>query len=930
VSGFRDLLSRAVEGTYEIERELGTGKTAVVYLARSTKHDRHVAIKVLRPEMAAVVDGARFLREIEIAAKLTHPHILPLLDSNETNGLLYLVTPYIEGESLRERLNRDGRLNAAEAIRLITEVAGALQYAHAHGIVHRDIKPENILLQDGRAIVADFGISLTVGAVKKKRLTESGVVIGTPWYMSPEQVSGDSRIDARSDLYGLACVLYELLVGEPPFSGDNPQVVLVRQLSEEAVPLRRHLPAASPELEAALAKALSKDPNERFATAREFAQALERPLATARSRQLSPISRFRQWQWFVTAAIVLLATAGYAISAHSPLREQDWLVVADFEGPARDPGLTAAFRELVTAELNRSHFVKTLSRQQLNVALRDAGLAESTTVNSDLARELAFRSAVRGVVSGSIRETAANRYNLNVRVTDADRGNEILSLDNIADADNLMSAFASLAGKLRGELGEKHSAIEADRPLLDIATPSLRAYRSYVDAIALKQRGDIAASNRALRQALVHDTAFASAWALLGLNYVEQRDLDSARIAFAEALRRPSRLSDTNRYRLLADAAYAIDYDLDAAVRWYELYLQLYPHSTGGRNNYGLYLSFLGRREDALAAFVRAAGENPLGPGNVQSMLLNETAELITLGRRDRAQAVARDLTGPFATYAQIQLANALGNVTLAEKLAASPPIRPATVGWLRVEVLTTRAAVKAARGRLAEADHRLEQASAATSGAEHRWYESLRMLLAFVSHAPRMHRISTAASDSAPGQLVTRGLAAFIARDTIALRRNLLLLRSRPRVDSARLGQSIPVLQGLLDGSGKRWPAVISRLSPLARHGENDATNLDRLPAVWSRWLVADAYAHQGRPDSAIAYFRLAIADTGIASGHLVVRTLVAPFAHRELAHEYALRGDHDAAVVEWRALLEAMTNPDDAGAKVAREARSALAQLH
>jgi len=927
VSSFSDLLTRAVEGTYEIERELGHGTSAIVYLARSIKHDRRVALKVLRPEMAAVVGGKRFLREIEIAAKLTHPHILPLLDSNEADGLLYLVTPYIEGESLRERIDSGGRLEESEAIRLTCDVAGALQYSHARGIVHRDIKPENILLQDGRAIVADFGISLTVGEAEKKRLTESGLVIGTPWYMSPEQVSGSERLDARSDIYSLACVLYELLVGEPPFSGENPQVVLLRQLTAEAPLLRQHLPSASAELEACVAKALAKDPEKRFASAREFAQALEQPLTTTRARRAAPRKLSRHWPWIAAATVVLLALGGYAIGSRSTLHERDWLVVADFDGSKTDPELTAAFRELVTAELNRSHFVQALPRQQLNVTLRDAGLPESTTVNADLARELAFRSAVRGVVSGSIQATGPTRYRLNLRVVDADRGNDIVSLDEETEADNLMPAIAGLAGNLRGRLGENRGAIEADRPLLDIATPSLPAYRSYVDAIAYRQRGDMIGSNRALSQALAHDTGFASAWALLGMNYVEQRNLDSARAALAQALRRPGRLSDANRYRLQADAAFAIDYDLNAAVRWYDLYLRESPHSIGGRNNRGLYLSLLGRRDEALADFVRSSSENPLGPGNAQPALNNEASVLISMGKRDRAKAIARNLTGPYSTDAQLELANASGDFAQAESLSIAPAAATGTIGWLRVDANTSLASVNATRGRFADADRQLEQASAAATGAERRWYANLRYLLAFVSRRSINDRDGISSSDSMPGDLLSSGLRAFVTADTSKAQRYLALLRARSHVDSARLGQGIPVLQGLLDHARGHDTLVVTQLGSLARHGENDGTNLDRIPAVWARWLVAESYDRLGRSDSAIAYYRLAIADTGLASGQLAVRGLPLPFARRELARVYDRTGDHSDALVEWRSLAEALWKPDPLGEELATEAGRALA---
>ena len=603
-------------------------------------------------------------------------------------------------------------------------------------------------------------------------------------------------------------------------------------------------------------------------------------------------------------------------------------MVADFEGPATDPGLTAAFRELVTAELNRSHFVKTLSRQQLNVTLRDAGLAESTTVNSDLARELAFRSAVRGVVSGSIHVTTSNRYRLTVRVTDADRGNEILSLDDVADADNLMPAIATLAGKLRGRLGEKRSAIEADRPLLDIATPSLPAYRSYVNAIAFRQRGDMIGSNRALGQALAHDTGFASAWALLGMNYVEQRKLDSAQSALAQALRRPARLSDANRYRLEGDAAFAIDYDLNAAIRWYDRYLRESPHSIGGRNNRGLYLSSLGRRKEALADFVRSSNENPLGPGNAQPALSNETSVLVSMGQRDRARAIARNLTGPYSIDAQLELANSTSDFARAESLAVAPASVPGTIGWLRVDANTSLASVSAARGRFADADRKLREAGAAATGAERRWYSNLRYLLAFVSRRSGIERNSNLPGDSTPGDLLSSGLRAFVFADTSKMIRYLTLLRGRPRVDSARLGQGLPVLQGLRDLTGGHPAQVITHLGPLARHGEDDGTNLDRIPAAWARWLVAESYAQLGRTDSAVAYLRLAMADTGLAAGHLALRGLLLPFAHRDLARAYDRMGDHGDAAAEWRSLTESLSHPDELGEEMADEARRALAR--
>ncbi|HLB82808.1 MAG TPA: serine/threonine-protein kinase, partial [Gemmatimonadales bacterium] len=224
-----DTLRAALADRYAVEREVGHGGMATVFRAEDRKHHRAVAIKVLRADLAAVLGPDRFLREIEIAARLQHPHILPLYDSGAAAGFLYYVMPYVEGESLRDRLTREKQLPQDDALRIATEVAGALAYAHSRGVVHRDIKPENIMLSGGAAVVADFGIARAVSAAGQSRhLTETGTIIGTPAYMSPEQATGATEIDGRSDQYSLACVLYEMLVGEPPFTGPTAQAVIAR------------------------------------------------------------------------------------------------------------------------------------------------------------------------------------------------------------------------------------------------------------------------------------------------------------------------------------------------------------------------------------------------------------------------------------------------------------------------------------------------------------------------------------------------------------------------------------------------------------------------------------------------------------------------------------------------------------------------------
>src|SRR5687767_3218984 len=267
-------LTTALADRYRIERELGAGGMATVYLAHDLRHDRPVAIKVLHPELAAALGGERFLSEIKTTARLQHPHILPLLDSGEADGLLYYVMPYVRGETLRARLERENQLPIADALRIAREAADALGAAHAVGIIHRDIKPENILLQGGHALVADFGIALAVQSAGGARMTQTGLSLGTPQYMSPEQAMGERTIDARSDIYALGAVTYEMLTGDPPFTGSSVQAIIAKVLSERPTPIRTLRDTVPPGVEQAVLTALAKLPADRFATAAEFAAAL--------------------------------------------------------------------------------------------------------------------------------------------------------------------------------------------------------------------------------------------------------------------------------------------------------------------------------------------------------------------------------------------------------------------------------------------------------------------------------------------------------------------------------------------------------------------------------------------------------------------------------------------------------------------------------
>src|SRR5207247_1992955 len=281
---------------YRLERPLGQGGMATVYLAHDLKHSRKVAVKVLRSDFGTAIGAERFLREIEIAAALNHPHILAVHDSGEAAGLLYYVTPYVEGKTLRDRLQRDTRLPLEEALKIAREVADALDYAHRRGVIHRDIKPENILFQSGHAVVADFGIARAIsaaGETRSRALTQPGAVIGTPDYMSPEQASGERELDGRCDQYALACVLYEMLAGQPPFTGPTMESVLIRHLTVAAPRITDFQPDVPKPVAAALTRALAKAPADRFSGMAAFVEAIEAPEAPAGAPRRHPSGRGR-------------------------------------------------------------------------------------------------------------------------------------------------------------------------------------------------------------------------------------------------------------------------------------------------------------------------------------------------------------------------------------------------------------------------------------------------------------------------------------------------------------------------------------------------------------------------------------------------------------------------------------------------------------
>ncbi len=410
-----DRLRTALADRYAIEHELGAGGMATVYLAEDLKHKRKVAIKVLRPELAAAIGPERFLREIAITAQLNHPHILPLLDSGKDNGFLYYVMPYMQGESLRDRLNREKQLSVDDAVKLAGEVADALNSAHKRDVVHRDIKPQNILLEDGHAVVADFGIARAIDAAGSEQLTETGLAVGTPFYMSPEQASGSKDLDGRSDIYALGCVLYEMLAGQPPFTGPTIESVVHQHLAVEVSPVTNLRPAVSAEIAETLSRALAKTPADRFATAREFADSLTAvPTSTVAraTTEASGLSRGRVGAFatvvlvvLVVAVLVIVRTTGPASTAGDIPR----LVVLPLENlsAAEEEYFADGMTEEITARLAGISGLRVIARQ---TAIQYKGSTKS-------AKEIGEELDVDYVLEGTVRTDRGPDGTGQVRIT---------------------------------------------------------------------------------------------------------------------------------------------------------------------------------------------------------------------------------------------------------------------------------------------------------------------------------------------------------------------------------------------------------------------------------------------------------------------------------------------------------------------------------
>ncbi|MBI1810210.1 MAG: protein kinase [Gemmatimonadetes bacterium] len=621
-------MAAALTGRYTIEGELGAGGMATVYLANDLKHGRQVALKVMRTELAESLGRDRFLREIQLAARLAHPHILPLHDSGDAGGALFYVMPNVRGQSLRDRMNA-GLMSVAEAVRITREIAGALDYAHRHDVVHRDIKPENIMLQDGHAMVADFGIGKAVSDLAGDTLTQAGVSVGTPAYMSPEQAVGEA-VDGRSDLYSLACVLYEMLVGEPPFTGPNVQAVIAKrfvQTPADVTALREGVPRP---VARALQKALSRTPIDRYDTGALFAAALGETEASV---------------------------------APSKAPEKS-LAVMPFASLSRDPD-DEFFADGVTEEI-----LNALSQiPGLHVAGRSSSFSFKGR-NEDL-RTIGAKLNVATILEGTLRRSGT-RLRITVQLIDAADGYQLWSERYervIEDVFAVQDESAStIAARLRVSLAAPGAAPRAP-------TRNLTAYELYLKGrTLLYQRGtSIAKAIDCFQQAVTLDPEYAQAWAGLadGFTTTAHGGFVTAGAVMPKALeaaRRAMRLDPdlAEAHSALACASMMWERDYDLAGREFRRAMELNPNYAQGRAWYGLwYLHWvMGRTAEAREVITRLCEIDPLS-GYAHAILgfLDLTSDRIAESVEELRRAIELDPASYLAHWAHSCALHAAGRL---------------------------------------------------------------------------------------------------------------------------------------------------------------------------------------------------------------------------------------------------------------------------
>jgi len=843
-------LAAELASRYVVEGELGRGSSATVYLARDLRHGRRVALKLLHAALGEVLGVERFQREIRTQARLQHPHILPLFDSGQAGGRLFYTMPYVEGGSLRDRLRREGPLPVEAAVQLVVQVAAGLGYAHALGVIHRDIKPENILLSaNGQALLTDFGIAFAAEERGgRARLTESGIALGTPTYMSPEQSTGEEMLDARSDVYALATVLYECLAGTPPFTGPNARSIMTRRLVETAAPLRGRRPDVPAHIADAVARALARQPGDRHESVVEFAAAL-----TTAPEPPPPPRRWRR-ALLGTLGVGLVAAAGlggyrvlHRVARVPPPPGPRMLVVLPFRnlGPPEDRYFADGLTEEMTSRLARLSGLRVISRTSADQ------YRESPRPLREIGAELGAAYVLEGSVRWDHRPGSAGRIRVSPRLIAVTDDAPLWTADYEAELTEVFQVQSEIAGRVTAELDVALRA--TDRAALATSeTSSPEAYDFYLRGNDYLGRSnteaDLTNAARLFQQAVTADSDFAVAWAKLARCHTQifwhYYDHTETRLALARsALERAVRLGPNLPDIHMAQGFFAYwgRLDYDTALREFETALELSPSSSELLQAIGYVERRRGRWEESLGRFAEALRYDPRSGirnfdvgDNYFSLRMYPEADHYF----ERAMTLSPEWANPYVYRAWLQVVwrgdTARGRAYIREGLTRIEP------------------------GRFAPSFHGGDRISASLVTADPGFWPMLDALslVTFTGDTVRYHLI--------------KAEQAYFRRDAVA---------ERAHGDSARVVLE-PRVRSLPDEAKLLGPLALA-YSHLGRHaeairaGERAASRLpierDAVSGPFVLGYLARVYLMAGQPEKAIAILeRLSRLPTWVSPAEL------------------------------------------------------------
>ncbi len=922
----REQLQQLLGERFEVGAEIGSGGFGQVFEVFDRSLETTVAAKVLRPGVVGQGEATkRFQREIRLLAQLSHPNITPILDVFRSEQLIAYLMPLVTGPTLRQRLDSGGALSLEEAVRILEEIGGALDFAHRQDVIHRDLKPENILLSDGHAVLADFGIARTLVGDDAGGLTETGVVVGSPRYMSPEQVSGDFRLDGRSDLYALAAIGYEMIAGRSAFAADSTESLLRQKLLATPTSLQIVRTSVPPTLDRAILRGLLANPADRQATVAEFVRECVVAPATAATPVVRAQPRKRR-AWLAVAGVVAIAGVLFAAwalrqrnasTAALPAGRRAWFVIADVEVSPSDATTAAAVRSILESSFEQSQVLGVLTRDEVAGVLRSAGKPANTPITSALAREIAVRANAEGVLEASVRRTDDGGV-FALRAVDVVRDSIVLSISRPLDRRaTMLTAAERSATRLARELAPHAPAMASWKTLgsteaTTIVTTDLRAFELWRRGMKANARADQPEATSLMRQALARDSTFGWAWSGLGMAFMNSGCRDSAMLAFERALRHAEQFTTEAAWSVEANLA-SVSNDHQASLRNLRRYAEKFPDSPQIATNLAWSLWELGRNREAIALDQQALQGTTANPDFVRQ---NLAAAWIALGEIDSAETATHAIKNArIREVLVLVLADIRGDGNdielAAQRLLASPDQLPSNRNSAHASI----AARMANRGQVGDAWHRLEDAAAEAARRNEAflmhisyWRQAL-MVLAYSTMPTPMPAVP--ARNNSLDSRISAGIEALLNHEPDRARDIATELEQRYSAKPLMIENAPALLRAWAASLEGRPDEVVHQARIVLAGTTQTSSFLLRKPVA--RWLIARAFEDLGQADSAAFHDRAALVRTDLDAWELPTARLI-EVPVREHLIRMELRNGRSAAARSERDLLAHRVDRPDA----------------